>query len=160
MANTEVNYQKLTEEHKRLFQNAKASEVSSFIKTEAVRKCLSQEEAKEARDTNRILKARWVLVWKDVPGESQPEAREDAMKNENAVHTKDGKQKAKARIVLLGFQHPDLLDPTFNTTSPVQSQLMRHLSLAMVAQRGWTLEGLDMKTAFLQTGKTEEARKL
>ena len=35
---------------------------------------------------------------------------------------------------------------------------MRNLSLYLVAQRDWILEGLDMKTAFLQTG-TEEMEK-
>ena len=32
---------------------------------------------------------------------------------------------------------------------------MRNLSLAWTAQRGWILEGLDMSTAFLQTGSVE-----
>ena len=50
----------------RLFANAKAFEVSSFIKTEAVRRYLNAEEHKEAKDTKSILRARWVLVWTDV----------------------------------------------------------------------------------------------
>ena len=37
---------------------------------------------------------------------------------------------------------------------------MRNLSLCMVAQKGWQLEGLDLQTGFLQTGKTEEAREI
>jgi hypothetical protein len=60
----------------------------------------------------------------------------------------------------LGYQHPDLLDPSLATTAPVQSQLVRNLSLCVVAQRRWQLEGLDMSTAFLQTGKTEEDRRI
>eukprot|EP00913_Durusdinium_trenchii_P023180 g21759.t1 len=36
--------------------------------------------------------------------------------------------------------------------APVSTQLMRHLSLTVIAQRDWKLESLDLKTAFLQTG--------
>ena len=56
--------------------------------------------------------------------------------NPNTTHDASLTRKAKARIVLLGFQHPDLELSTFNTTAPVQSQLKRHLSLITVAQRG------------------------
>ena len=53
-----------------------------------------------------------------------------------------------------------MLNPSFNSTAPVQSQLMRNLSLCLVAQKKWVLEGLDLTTAFLQTGKTEESREI
>ena len=43
MSSAEVNYKKLSEADKVLFRNAKASEVSSFLRTEAVRCCLSVE---------------------------------------------------------------------------------------------------------------------
>eukprot|EP00435_Cladocopium_sp_Y103_P012521 s2780_g3.t1 len=136
MSSAEVNYKKLSEEDKALFRNAKASEVSSLLKAEAVRRCLSVEGGQESeRERERAI---------------QPES----------VHTADGRRKAKARIVVMGFEHPDLLDPSFNNTAPVQSQLMRNLSLCMVAQQKWVLEGLDLTTAFLQTGKTEESREI
>ena len=158
MSGAEVVYRKLTSEEKKLFDNAMGSEVSSFLKTEAVRRCMNYEERQQAKQSGRILKSRWVLVWKGVPEESREEAIKDAQENEKSVHTKDGTRKAKARIVVLGYQHPDLLDPSLATTAPVQSQLVRNLSLCVVAQRKWQLEGLDMSTAFLQTGKTEEKR--
>ena len=160
MAGSEVVFRKLTESDKELFRRAKQSEVSSFIKSEAVRRCLSYEEQQKAQNSNRVLRARWVLTWKGVPEESREEALQDVRTNSETVHRPDGAQKAKARIVVLGFEHPDLVTQDFNTTAPVQSQLMKHLSLSMVAQRGWLLEGLDMKTAFLQTGKTEEEREI
>ncbi|CAE7826829.1 GIP [Symbiodinium sp. CCMP2456] len=72
----------------------------------------------------------------------------------------DGMRKAKARIVLLGFQHPNLLDPSFKTASPVQSSLGRNLLYLMAAQHQWTLEGLDLATAFLQTLPTEADKEL
>ena len=159
MSSAEVNYKKLSEADKVLFRNAKASEVSSFLKTEAVRRCLSVDEENQARQSQRILRARWVLVWKPIPEEDLAEAQEKALKPET-VYSADGRRKAKARIVVMGFEHPDLLNPSFNSTAPVQSQLMRNLSLCLVAQKKWVLEGLDLTTAFLQTGKTEESREI
>ena len=159
MSSAEVNYKKLSEADKVLFRNAKASEVSSFLKTEAVRRCLSVDEENQARQSQRILRARWVLVWKPIPEEDRAEAQEKALKPET-VYSADGRRKAKARIVVMGFEHPDLLNPSFNSTAPVQSQLMRNLSLCLVAQKKWVLEGLDLTTAFLQTGKTEESREI
>lgn len=152
----EVDYRKLTPAEKQLFENAKQSEVASFIKTEAVRRCVNWEEQQEAQQTGRVVKSRWVLVWKPIPEESRAEAIKDARENPRTAHTPDGTKKAKARIVVLGFQHPDLMDPGATVSAPVQSQLMRHLSFAVVAQRKWQLEDLDMSTAFLQTGEDEE----
>ena len=160
MANSEVSYKKLSGDEKKLFDRAMQKEVTSFLKTEAVRRCLDWEEHQEARRTGRVLQSRWVLVWKGVPDESRQEALQDLKSNEETTYSYDGTRKAKARIVVLGFQHPDLLNPEVSTTAPVQSQITRNLSLAITAQRKWTLEGLDMSTAFLQTGKTEESRKI
>ena len=39
MAGAEVQFKKLNENDKKLFKNAKDSEVSSFLRTEAVRRC-------------------------------------------------------------------------------------------------------------------------
>ena len=82
-----------------------------------------------------------MLVRKPVPDESQEEACQKALE-QNPVYSKDGNKKAKARIAAVRFQHPDFFDPQFNNTSPMQSQLMRNLSLCMAAQKGWVLEGL------------------
>jgi len=151
----EVNYRRLTVDEKQLFENAKNSEVSSFLKTQAVRRCLSFEESKKAQQSDRVLRARWVLTWKGVPEESREEAAMERENNKESTYTADLSRKAKARIVLLGFQHPDLESPDFRTTSPVQSQLMKHLSLVLCSQRKWKLESLDLKTAFLQTGAAD-----
>ena len=69
MQNAEVHFGKLSPEHRQLFTNAKAKEVSSFVKNEAPRKCLNEQEVKEALGSGRILRARWVLVWKPTPPE-------------------------------------------------------------------------------------------
>ena len=53
-----------------------------------------------------------------MPTDEQKEAKEDADKNPRTLHDRQGRRKAKARIVLLGFQHPSLLDPTFKDSEP------------------------------------------
>lgn len=47
----EVNYKRLTAEEKQLFDNAKQSEVQSFLRTQAVRRCLSYEEQQKANQS-------------------------------------------------------------------------------------------------------------
>ena len=150
MRDTEVNYRYLSEEDKQLFDRAKSKEVKSFLAQEAVRKCLG-----------RVLGCRWVLTWKIIPPEEQEEAKKAlAESSATTTVTKDATKKAKARIVLLGFQHPDLLQEGHKTASPVQSTLARYLTFQLVAQNKWDLEGLDLSTAFLQTSKTMEKERL
>ena len=154
MRDSEVVFGKLSNADKQLFCRAKAKEVSSFLQNEAVRKCLDDKEIKDALGSGRILRARWVLTWKLVPPEDQREAQQDALNNPNTVHTKAGDKKAKARIVLLGYEHPELGSSSYRTSSPVQSLLARNLLYQMVCQHDWKLEGLDLATAFLQTQPT------
>ena len=152
MANAEVSLHKLTSKERELFTRAKAKEVDSFLKNAAVRKCLDDAEIKEAYDSQRIVKARWVLTWKATPPDELDEARKDAQDNASkTLYTNNGDRKAKARIVLLGFQHPNLLDRSFKTAAPVQSMLGRNLVYLLSGQHQWPLKGLDLATAFLQT---------
>ncbi|CAE7510524.1 unnamed protein product [Symbiodinium sp. CCMP2592] len=160
MRDSEVSISRLTPSDRRLFDRAKMKEVESFLKHEAVRKCLSQEEVQQAFDRNRIIRARWVLTWKAVPPEDQTSAADDAKNNAKTTHTADGTKKAKARIVLLGFEHPSLLDSKFKTASPVQSTLGRNLLYTKAMHEQWDLEGLDISTAFLQTMPTEADREI
>ena len=160
MKDAEVVLSKLSPGERELFRRAKAKEVESFIKNEAVRRCTDDAEVRRAYETRRIVRARWVLTWKLTPSEDLEEAKKDAAENSKSVHTKDGLKKAKARIVILGFEHPSLLDPNFKTASPVQSTLGRNLIYAMAAHHQWQLEGLDLATAFLQTQATEADQEL
>ena len=135
MRDTEVNFGKLNSEHQKLFTRAKAKEVSSFISNEAARRCLNDAEIKLAYDTGRILRARWVLTWKLVSPEDQASAEKDGKENPSTVHTRHGLKKAKARIVLLGYEHPDLGEASYRTSSPVCSVLARNLMYQVVCQR-------------------------
>ena len=71
MKDSEVIISKLSDSERKLFTHAKAKEVDSFIKNEAVRKCLNSDEVKVAYDSGRIVKARWVLTWKLIPSEER-----------------------------------------------------------------------------------------
>ena len=160
MRDSEVVLAKLSNELRELFNRAKSKEVSSFIKAEAVRKALNDEEVRKAFGSGRIMRARWVLTWKLTPPEDIEEAKREAATNKKSPYTKDGLRKAKARIVLLGYERPDLLRPEFKTASPVQSHLGRNLLYLMACVHNWPLEGLDLATAFLQTQPTEADQNL
>ena len=81
---------------------------------------------------------RWVLTWKTVPGEDR--------------------KKAKARLVVRGFQDPDL--QTLRTEAPTLARHSRHLLCQITSSMHWELENGDVKTAFLQGEKDEGAREV
>ena len=87
---SEVNLKHLTQAERDLFVRAKAKEVSSFLKNEGVRRCLSDDELKDACGSGRILRARWVLVWKPIPPDEQAEALADARNNEAPHRHQEG----------------------------------------------------------------------
>ena len=138
-----------------LFTRAKAKEVNSFLKNGAVRRCLSDEEVKKAFGSGRILKARCVLTWKPIPPDEVEESIRDRETNPETVVDATISRKAKARIVLLGYQHPSLLERNFKTSAPVISTLGRHMIYLASVVHQWRLTGLDLATAFLQTMPTE-----
>ena len=83
------------------------------------------------------------------------------------VVTSDGEKKAKARVVIIGFRHPDLVKkdeltgrPVLQTSSPTISRLGRHLLLQSIALDQHELESADAKSAFLQADNKEEDRQL
>ena len=157
----EVRFEKLRPEHKTLFSRAKTKEVNSFIANQAVRRCLNAQEEIEAKESGRLMRCRWALTWKPTPQESLEEAQQEVKeKPDSTTFTKDGSKKAKARIVLLGFEHPDLLSEEHRTSSPAQAVLTRNMSYQLVMENGWDIEGIDMSTAFLQTLPTEEQKRL
>ena len=81
----------------------------------------------------RVMQMRWVLSYKESGA-------------------------AKARIVILGFQDPDL--DKLVSSSPTMSRRTRQLVLQYAAQRGWqTMKG-DIKAAFLQGPASQVERKI
>ena len=87
---------------------------------------------------DRIMRMRWVLTWKDPPEEAP-----------------DDPKKAKARLVVLGYTDPDLVDVPGD--SPTLSSKARQILYAICAANCWKLCKGDIKTAFLQGEKSEAA---
>ena len=158
VGNAEVQLVKLTPEHRALFEKAKSREVDSFLKNQAVRRCLDDQEVRRAVESQRIIKARWILTWKSTPPDEIDDARKEASEDPNTVLTKDGSKKAKARIVLLGFQHPSLLDRTFKTAAPVQSMVGRNMLYLLATHHQWQIHGLDLATAFFKHSRQKPIR--
>jgi hypothetical protein len=83
-----------------------------------------------------------------------------------SVVTKEGDLKDKARMVLLGFLHPELTtrdehgDRTLLTVAPTTSRTSKHVLLQSAALHGWTLELANAKSALLQAGPTEVHRRI
>ena len=145
----EVTYRNLDKKDRRRMDEAMAREISEVLRSQVVKAAsegLSEEEVKD-----RIIPMRWILTWKPVPDGKPPE------NEEHSVSTEDGKHKAKARIVLIGYKHPDLArrnprtgQPELMTASPTLSRLGRNLLLQAAAFDEHILECADAKSAFLQ----------
>ena len=94
MNGAEVQLQRLSSQEKALFHRAKMKEVDSFLKNQAVRKCLDDQELRRAVGSGRIIKARWVLTWKLTPPDEFEQAQKEAKTDPNTVLTFDGGKKA------------------------------------------------------------------
>ncbi len=130
--NSEVILRKLGKTEQQEFEEAMQKEVDSFISSEAVRICTSHGIPSE-----RIMQMRWVLTWKPICDEQG---------------IQEG-QKAKARLIVKGFQDPRLLH--LPRESPTLSTMGRNLLLSLTARNRLQLGSGDIKTAFLQGSQTE-----
>lgn len=83
--------------------------------------------------SNRVMRMRWILTYKQ---SGSP----------------------KARIVIVGFEDPDLL--SFNTTSPTMSRRTRQLMLTYAATMEWPLLKGDVKSAFLEGEASQDSREV
>lgn len=83
------------------------------------------------------MRMRWVLTWRRQP---------------------DSTQKGKARLVVLGYTAPDLLE--VETASSTPSRRARNLFYVKAAEHNWTTYLADVSTTFLQSNKTEEHRNI
>ena len=133
----EVNVKTLTRKEMEEFQQAKHKEIDSYMEHVAVDIC-----KKQGIDPQRVLGMRWILTWKNLT-------------NENGEVT--GK-KPKARLIIKGFQDPDLL--RIPRDSPTLSTLGRNMLFGISAQNKWRLAIGDIKTAFLNGDPTELERNI
>ena len=126
----EVSYRKLNPNDQALFQKAMQKEWQSWVDNKVTSLCKSR-----GIDPNRIIKARWVLTWKK---SSDPD---------------DRSKTPKARLVLIGWQDPEL--GKIATDSPTLRKESKHLILSICAAQKWKVFGADIKTAFLSGDKSE-----
>ena len=87
-------------------------------------------------DENRVLEARFLLTWKQ---------------------DEQGKDIAKARLVIQGFNDPDALAGKLEISSPTGTRLARQILLLEASVRRWTIESADVKTAFLQSAPQDRS---
>ncbi|CAK0867947.1 unnamed protein product, partial [Prorocentrum cordatum] len=159
----EVSFGRLSPEEKPLFQEAMARGLAEHLEVPTVRAASAYADYNRGKDipADKLIKMRWLLTWKPLTPPEPPDKSDP-----HPVSTPDGKFKAKARIILLGFSHPDLVsrdkfgDRVLPTASPTISRKGKLALLQMAAFHGWTFELADAKSAFLQAGHTEEWRKL
>ena len=133
----EVNLRKLEAHEVEQFEEAKHKELESITENEAMKICEMHGIPKE-----RVLGMRWVLTWK--PLEDQ--------EGQNV-----GK-KAKARLIIKGYQDPDLL--SVPREAPTLSSLGRNSILAEASKRRFKVCLGDIKTAFLNGDQTELDRNI
>ncbi|CAE7322055.1 RE2, partial [Symbiodinium sp. CCMP2456] len=120
----EVSFRKLGPEDREKFKGAMKKEWQSWLENKVTTIAKGKGVPK-----SRIIGSRWVLTWKK---SSDPD---------------DRTLSAKARLVLVGFQDPDL--GRIATDSPTLRKESKHVILSICASKGWVIWGADIKTAFL-----------
>ena len=128
----EVQCRRLCDEDKLDFMKAMQCELGSYLEHEAVEIARRHNVPKE-----RILGMRWVLTREAITDEK-----------ENQIG-----QKPKARLIIKGYQDPDLL--LLKPDSPTLSTQSRNMILALAASNHWHTYLGDVKTACLNGDKTE-----
>ena len=126
---TEVQYRNLTKEEKQQFDQAKRKELQCWIETSTVEPLL-----RDRIHPSRIMSSKWVLTWKE--DQNAPSGR-----------------KPKARLVIRGFQDPEV--GIVSTESPTLSRDGRMMILQTVSSLHWPVQAFDIKTAFLR-GRSDE----
>ena len=151
MASTkEINWKTLQPHHKPLVLESMARELAEVLQSQALKAVTEKVPAEELQ--RRSIPMRWLLTWKPLDEYSDP-----SKEPQPGIIRDDGMAKAKARIVLIGYKHPDLAkrDPRtgkslLQTSSPTLSRMGRNLMLQSGAIDRHTLECADAKSAFLQ----------
>ena len=123
----EARWSKLTLEEKKSFDGAQAKELSNVLTSKALRSLTASEEAN--LDHRKVMQMRWVLTWKS-------------------------DQTAKARLVVLGYQAPNLTQ--VQASAPTMAKLSRNMVLAICANERFTVRAGDVTAAFLQATQSLE----
>ena len=127
----EVNWRALSQAEKEEYDEAQAVEVTNVVRERAVRALTAQEVA--TVDHSKAMAMRWVLTRKQSGA-------------------------AKARLVVLGFQAPNLLE--VETAAPTLSTTGRHVLLTAASNARMVVESGDVTSAFLQSIGSLESESL
>jgi hypothetical protein len=122
-AKSEVVWRKLSDPEKKLFRDAKCKEWTAWLNNKVI-----EMVSRDTAPSERVIRCRWVLTWKTCGT-------------------------AKARLVLLGYEDPDL--GKYRRDAPTVSRSSKMLLFATAAQLGWHLFSLDATTAFLSGDPSE-----
>ena len=121
---SEIKEKNLTQAEQQLFFEAKCKELRSFFEC-GVWEFTTSDKA----EADRTLSSRMLLKWAKNP---------------------DGTPRAKARLVVRGYNDADALAGNLDTQSPTASRLARNLLLSISAMLRWSGWSADVATAFLQ----------
>ena len=128
--------EKATPTEKELIKKGKEFEIKEFLQEKVVT-AITNEEFRGIKPED-VMKMRFVLTWKVDPTSS------------------DGK-KAKARLVVLGFQNPFLGKE--ETLAPTMQKRTRTLLFFKAVQQRWRVWKADVKAAFLQGKEFQDTEK-
>ena len=131
----EVRMKDLTASERKEFEQAKEKELNQWISTETIRRILRSQVPE-----HQIVRTRWILTWKPL--------------DEQTVQETGKHRKAKARLVVLGYEDPDL--DSVQRDSPTLGRDSRMLALQMIASQRWSLRSFDIATAFLRGSKQDD----
>eukprot|EP00434_Breviolum_minutum_P042849 symbB.v1.2.038157.t2/scaffold5850.1/size23116/1 len=123
----EERWSRMSLEEKHRFDLAQAREISNVITSGALRALTAEE--KFGLDPKTVMGMRWVLT----------------TKSDNS---------AKARLVVLGYQAPNLTQ--VETAAPTMTKLSRNLLLSLSANLGLPMKAGDVTSAFLQASQSLE----
>ena len=126
----EIKISNLSADDQFLFAKAKHKEISAWLKHGTVRKVSRGRIPEQA-----IMRCRWILSWKAANGTEKPS------------DVKNG-QKAKARLVVVGFEDPDIGE--LSSDAPTLTKDGRQMVLQLVSSNRWELLSFDVSTAFLR----------
>ena len=126
----EIKMSNLSADDQFLFAKAKHKEITAWLKHGTVRKV-----SKGRIPDHAIMRCRWILSWKTANGTEKP------------CDVKNG-QKAKARLVVVGFEDPDIGE--LSSDAPTLTKDGRQMVLQLVSSNKWELLSFDVSTAFLR----------
>lgn len=131
----EVKLSTLSQEQKQQFEQAKNKEIDQWLDTETVRRILRSKIPME-----NIMRCRWILTWKDL--------------DPNDLKPGDSRHKPKARLVVLGYEDPNIEE--IPRDSPTLQRESRSVLLQIGASQKWNIEAFDIKTAFLRGSRRDD----